>query len=199
VRANWIFWEDIHNGWVRVIGHPDHAYQVKGRRDKQFPALECLAAIWPQPVHVGRGLLFHRRTATANSIASSTKSALVAELQRKRLPGSQFSASQERRLRDAVLSDADQLGYDQVKTEFGKISKGLAWPKTATLKDFRHLFATCLENAGVPESYRRFFMGHSPGRAAIVTYTHLNKLRDHYFRALDTELKPLVEAIERRS
>ena len=75
------------------------------------------------------------------------------------------------------------------------LAKQLAWPLGATLKDFRHLFATNLENAGVPESYRRFLMGHAPGRAAIVTYTHLNKVRDHYMRAVTNEFAPIVEAI----
>lgn len=42
-------------------------------------------------------------------------------------------------------------------------------------------------------------MGHAPGRAAIVTYTHLNKLREHYLRAVEIEFAPLVNAIHRRA
>jgi hypothetical protein len=136
-ELGWIFWEDIHGGWVRVIGHPDLSYQTKGRRDKQFPAVECLAAIWPQPLHPGQGLLFHRRAASVGSMALSTKPVLVAELQRKRLTGAKFSAFQERRLRDAVLRGAGQLHYDYVKTEFEKLAKQLGWQSLQPLSGAR--------------------------------------------------------------
>ena len=61
------------------------------------------------------------------------------------------------------------------------------------------MFATCLENAGMPEHYRKFLMGQSPGRAAIVTYTHLNEIRQRFNDAVEKTLRPLVDAIERRS
>ena len=78
--------------------------------------------------------------------------------------------------------EARALGYDHIQHEFQKISRSLQWPNSATLKDFRHLFSSCLENAGVPEFYRRYFMGHSPGRAPITTYTHLSQLHEQYDR-----------------
>ena len=72
----------------------------------------------------------------------------------------------------------------------------LQWPSTATIKDFRHLFATCLENAGMPEHYRKYLMGQSPGRAAIVTYTHLNEIRQRYEEAVLRQIQPLVDVID---
>ncbi|NES72849.1 MAG: hypothetical protein F6K24_50470, partial [Okeania sp. SIO2D1] len=69
------------------------------------------------------------------------------------------------------------------------------WPAAATLKDFRHLFATEMQNAGMPEHYRRYLMGHSPGRSAVLNYSHLNEVREQYERAVDLRLRPIVEAI----
>jgi hypothetical protein len=63
----------------------------------------------------------------------------------------------------------------------------------------RHLFLTCLENAAVPEYYRRYLAGHAPGKAAIATYTHLDQLKIQFQRALDQDLAPLVAAVKRRA
>ena len=41
--------------------------------------------------------------------------------------------------------------------------KQLQWPAQATLKDLRHLFATTMNNASMPEAYRRVFDGASAG------------------------------------
>jgi len=90
------------------------------------------------------------------------------------------------------------LDYDHVQGEFAKLAKGLGWPVSATLKDLRHLFATMLNNAGMPESYRRYLMGHSPGKAAILAYTHLDQLRRHYSAAIRQEWPGLITAINER-
>jgi hypothetical protein len=108
-------------------------------------------------------------------------------------------ASLRQTTRDSVLREAGGLDYDRIEHEFAGISQSLDWPRAATLKDLRHLFSTCLENAGVPELYRKFLMGHSLGRAPIVGYTHLNAIRQQYQRALDTELAPFVQVIEQRA
>ncbi len=187
-ELGWIFREDIHSGWVHVIGHPELSYKTKGRRDKQFPILKCLNSIWPAPFRAEQGLLFYRRQGRGSLASETTKQSLADELQRRCSDESQFSAAKQRQLRDAIMNDAGQLSYDQVRTEFGKLARHLGWPKCATVKDFRHLFATSLENANVPESYRRYLMGHAPGRAALVTYTHLNRLREHYLRLLKSSL-----------
>jgi integrase len=196
-ELGWIFREDIHAGWVHVIGHRELSYQTKGRRDKQFPILDCLKSIWIRPSSAEEGLLFYRRHKRVFFTPDASKKSVIAELQRRVSDESKFSAAKQRQLRDVVLNKAGQLHYDCIRTEFDNVSKHLSWPKCATVKDFRHLFATGLENANVPESYRRYLMGHSPGRAAIVTYTHLNKLQEHFMRAVESEFSPLVDAIHR--
>ncbi len=125
---------------------------------------------------------------------------LTNEFHRRCRAAGSIGAEKKRRIRDQLMREAGQLTYDQVKLEFDKLARQLRWPKTATLKDLRHLFATCLENAGVPEFYRRYLMGQSFGKAPIVTYTHIteDKVRENYLSALRTELAPVAEAIERR-
>lgn len=111
---------------------------------------------------------------------------------------SKLSARIRAGIRDSVLRDAGAITYDQIEHEFRKIAGPLGWPRAATLKDFRHLFSTSMQNGGMPEFYRRYLMGQSPGRAAIVSYTHLNELRERYEEAVQRKFKPLVEVTIRR-
>jgi integrase len=66
------------------------------------------------------------------------------------------------------------------------------------MKDFRHLFATMLANSAVAEGYRRYLLGHTPGRAAAVAYTHLNELPEHYAGALRRHWKSVIDLINGR-
>jgi hypothetical protein len=78
------------------------------------------------------------------------------------------------------------------------LARRLGWPPQATLKDLRHLFATTLNNAALPESYRRYLMGQSPGKAALVAYTHLNELRQHFTAAAGRVRQSLLTALTQR-
>jgi hypothetical protein len=108
------------------------------------------------------------------------------------------SAAARQWARDSVFRDAGGLTYDHVQGEFGRLARGLGWPPAATVKDLRHLFATTMNNACMPEAYRKYLMGHSPGRASVVAYTHLHELRRHYSDAVRKEWSPIVTAINRR-
>lgn len=103
------------------------------------------------------------------------------------------------RVRDGVMRDADRLDNDHVQGEFECLAKGLGWSATATLKDLRHLFATTLNNAGVPNGYVRYLMAHAPGKAALIAYTHLDQLRRHYSAALQQKRRALLEIINQRA
>ena len=52
-------------------------------------------------------------------------------------------------MRDQLMKQQGQLNYDHIRREFGKLSNQLGC-NGRTCKDLRHLFSTCLENAGVP-------------------------------------------------
>lgn len=197
-ELGWLFGEDMSNGWFRVAGLPDLSYSTKGKRDKQFPMLECLRRFWePKSAGLRDGLMFHARNRALRKLPPRSKESLIGEFQEQR--GHAETAAKLRALRNKLLASAGQLTYDPIRLEFGKLARRLSWPRAATVKDFRHLFATSLENAGVPESYRRFFMGHAPGREAIVGYTHLNRIREHFLSAVQREYKPVAAAIEHRA
>ncbi len=195
-----LFREFITDGWLRVPCLPNLAYAPKGRRDKRLPLIEPVTRL-PLFQRGGSGLLFLRRDVVAGSVQPLLTGASLRELEQefdRRCLRKSVSASERQQLRDAVLRDAGGIQYDHIEHEFHRLAKRLKWPDTATLKDFRHLFSTLMQNAGLPEYYRRYLMGHSPGRAAIVSYTHLNELREHYESAAEKKLKPIMTAIEHR-
>jgi hypothetical protein len=53
-------------------------------------------------------------------------------------------------------------------------------------------------NAGMPEYYRKYLMGHAFSKAAISNYTHLDKLREHFQAAIAREFQPLVDIVVKR-
>ena len=177
-----LFREHFHGGWLDVPCLPDLDYYTKGRREKRLPIIPGLdALLQPGTQSPPAGLLYLRRgvvadTATAVLAGTSLKT-LVKEFQRRCAAAGIRTAADRRRVRDQLLYEAGGIKYDHIATEFAKVARVLKWPQAATVKDFRHLAATCLENAGMPEHYRKFLLGQSPGRAAIVTYTHLNEIR----------------------
>ncbi len=196
--------EHLDRDWMRVPCLPELAYQTKGRREKQLPLSPCIAALLKSPLQSATvGLLYLRREAMTGMekplLVGKSLDDLVQEFRHRCTAPKVSTAANRRRLRDRVLHDAGGITYDHIVAEFKKLARALGWPRSATIKDFRHLFATCLENAGMPEHYRKFLLGQSPGRAAIVTYTHLNEIRQRFNEAVEKTLSPLVEAIERRS
>ena len=199
-----LFHEDVDGGWLKVACRPELAYQTKGRRDKRLPVIVCIAQLLgPPPGERPTGLLYHRRRVEEGRGKRPLLGALletIVEVFEQRCAATQVrTAAARQKARDQVLREAGGITYDHIVAEFRKVATRLAWPAQATLKDFRHLFATTLENAGVPEFYRRYLMGQSAGRAAIVTYTHLNELRERYEEAVQRKFQPLVDAVLRRT
>lgn len=198
-----LFAEHLRDGWLSVPCVPELGLLTKGRRDKRFPLLERLEPFW-KLFRDGKekGLLLERRSVAEGREQVPLRGASLAELigeYRSRCDRANAKTAADRtRVRDGVLRDAGGLDYDHVQGESARLADGLEWPAAATLKDLRHLFATTLNNAGVPEGYVRYLMGHAPGKAALVAYTHLDQLRRHYAAALETEWAPLLDAINQR-
>jgi hypothetical protein len=195
-----LFGEHVQDGWLKVQCLDGLAYQTKGRRDKRFPLLPCLEAMNKE--HPGKGLSFLRRPVVEGEesapLTGSSLPNLEQEFQDRCTKAANLTAAQKLQIRDDVLHEAGGINYDHIEGEFKKLARQLHWPAAATVKDFRHLFSSLLENAGVPEFYRRYLMGQSPGKAAIVHYTHLNKIKEHFERAVKQEFRPIVKAIEKR-
>ncbi|MBW3597266.1 MAG: hypothetical protein KY475_08330 [Planctomycetes bacterium] len=204
-ELGWIFWENVEEGWLKVACNQDLGYATKGRRDKRFPVLACLEGLWRQSNPWGQGLLYRCRGASADktptALSGASLGALIDEFNRRCRVSPPSGAAQRRGIRDAVMKNAGQLSYDRIKREFDQLARRLGWPAEATLKDLRHLFATSLENSGTPDFFKRYLLGQAFGKAPIVAYTHVTaaKLREHYQRAVATELAPLVDAVARRA
>jgi integrase len=196
-----LFGEHVQDGWLRVQCVDGLAYQTKGRRDKRFPLLPCLDPL--KQKYPDKGLCFLRRPVTEGAeiapLAGSSLANLEEEFQERWRKAVKLTAAQKLQLRDAILHEAGGLNYDHIEGEFKRVARQLNWPAAATVKDFRHLFSSLLENAGVPEFYRRYLMGQSPGKAAIVNYTHLNKVKEHYEQAVRREFGPITNAIDKRA
>jgi integrase len=198
-----VFREHVGPDWFTVVCLPELNYLTKGRRDKRFPVVRQVADLWkPSLAPAGEGLLLARRDAGVSNkrtpLFGASLASLAAEFKRRCAAG-QPTACRRQEIRDAILKEAGGLSYDTIEAEFKKLARQLGWPRAATLKDLRHLFSTCLENSGVAEFYRRYLMGHSCGKTPIATYTHLNQLQSQFHKALDQDLAPLVDAIDRRA
>jgi integrase len=121
---------------------------------------------------------------------------LIAEYEQRTMGISEAVGREE--IRQTILRETGGLDYDAISREFQRVRRELGWPDTATLKDFRHLFATCMQNSGMPERYIKYLLGHTQGREAIVHYAHLNQIRQHYEAALQSQMKPVIEALSTR-
>lgn len=194
-----LFHEKLTGEWLDVVCIPELDYRTKGVRDKRLPLVAGLAD------HLraggGRGLLFVRRSVAEGRerapLANASFDMLVEEHRRRCAKADATSASERASIRQRLLADAGAMTYKMIQGEFTKVASQLGWPRQATLKDFRHLFATSMANGGVPEHERQYLMGQSPGKAVILQYTHVNRLREHYLDALRREMGPVLELLDR--
>lgn len=199
----YLFAEYLDDSWLAVPCNSNLDYRTKGRRDKRFPLLGRLAEFWHELRDgLAHGLLYRRRAVAENGaqapLDGSSLPQLVSEYRRRCSTASALSAGEKQKLRNHLLHDAGGLSYDHIQGEFAGLAQRLGWPRAATLKDLRHLFATTMNNAAMPEGYRRYLMGQSPGNAAILAYTHLNELQRHYAEAVEREWGSLLNAIKER-
>lgn len=191
----WVLVEDVDADWFHVRCHEELDHLTKGMRDKKFPVSDLVGLIdWGQ--QPGTSVWLPRRDFKQSPGTPLGQSQLQEEYVRRIAQLRASTALARRQIRDRILNAAGAMDYDRIQQEFQQLATHLQWPREATLKGFRHLFATALENCGCPESYRRFFLGHSPGKAAIVRYTHLDQLRRHYRQLLESEYAPIVTALK---
>jgi hypothetical protein len=149
-----------------------------------------------------KGLLYLRRSVVQGRedapLLDHSADGLAAEFHARCSSKGVCTARGQRQVRDQVFKEAGAMTYDHVVAEFRKLTRGLNWPAAATLKDFRHLFATAMENGGMPENYRKYLMGQSVGFAPAVVYVHLNQVRKRLEEAIERSMQPLVLAIQHR-
>jgi hypothetical protein len=198
-----LFAEYLRDGWLQVPCNADLNVKTKGKRGKRFPLLEDLQPLWDLSFSGAKqGLLYVRRAVADGKekppLLGASLADLITEFRHRCTQSQDSSAAGRLRLRDRVLRDAGGLTYDRIEGEFLLLARRLQWPASATVKDLRHLFATTMNNASMPEGFRRYLMGQAPGRAAIVAYTHLSDLKRHYTAAVQKEWAPLRAALRNR-
>jgi hypothetical protein len=202
-EPRYLFQEHMQHEWLLVHNLPELDYTTKGRREKRFPLVAACLPIWTFLRGTRKqGLLLQRET-----VVSGKEKALLGDLSLPRLIESYQQGCQrsdhsdriKRRLfRNVLLRQAGAITYETTEGHFNGIARRLGWPEKATLKDFRHLFATTLASSGMPECYRRYLMGHAPGRDAIVAYTHLSDLSNQFNKFCHGSWKPLLDAVNSR-
>ena len=174
---------------------------TKGLRDKRLPVIEPIGLLLRHDPP-RRALVYQRRPVAEGRqkplLADTGLVHMIAEYQRRCRHAGTTDAKSRLALRQALMREAGALTYTQIQSEFKRIARRLQWPAQATLKDFRHLFSTAMANGGMPEHERRYLMGHAPGKEAIVAYTHLNKLAEHYHQALERELGAALQVLRSR-
>jgi hypothetical protein len=198
-----LFREYLAADWLQVPCNSELNYLTKGRRSKRLPLVEELRPFW-EALRQGsvHGLLYERRAVIEGRERAPRRGATLAELvtefQARCAANKSLDAAGRLRLRDLVLREAGAMHYDHVEQEFRRVARRLQWPPQATLKDFRHLFGTTLGNTPMAEAYKKYLLGQSVGRTALMAYTHLNKLQEQYAAAVRREWMPLVEVILQR-
>ena len=198
-----LFHELIDEQWADVSCVGELQYLTKGRQNKKLPVIEPIAAFWRVgQVECRRGLVYVRRSAATGEqrppLLGTPMNGLFTEYYRRCDDINNLDAKTRLRIRNELMHDAGALSYDHIHNEFSRVARKLTWPARATLKDFRHLFSTAMANGGMPEHERRYLMGHAPDKAAIVAYTHLNKIAEHYREAAERELKPVLQVLRAR-
>lgn len=196
-----LFREHINAGWLHVRCDLELGLLAKGRRDKSLPLLPGL------PIPIGasyptEGLLFGSGRVTAQCglpLLGASLQELRAIFRERCAREGQLTSENRASLLKQLLKDAGALQYDEIEQRFQVVARCLKFPRAATLKDFRHLCNTNLQNAGVPEVYRRFLLGHSLGRSALVNYSHLTQLRHWYEKGVELQMQPIVEAVRDRA
>jgi hypothetical protein len=198
----WLFTDSISDDWIKIECDKSIGYVTKGRRGKRLPlvapvkrALELAACL------SNNGLLFQRRqNVKLKQVRGLTRSReeFRETFSKKVMELKVSSASRSIEIRNEIHHQSGGLTYGLIEKEFLMIRDRLRWPKNATLKDFRHLFSTCIGNSGIPEHYRKYLMGQSQGKAAIVRYTHLNQLQEQFHSGLQRQMGPALDALRDR-
>ncbi len=198
-----LFAENVTDDWLKVPCIPELGIVTKGRRDKRFPLIEELRPFWRlMRTEREQGLLHERRAVQDGRENAPHRTAslseLIAEYRQRCADAKNTTALDRDRIRERLLKDAGGIDYDHIQDEFTTLATRLGWSSAATLKDLRHQFATAMNNAAMPEAYRKYLLGQAPGRAAITAYTHLNDLPRHYAEAVRREWTPLMTAVNSR-
>jgi len=196
-----VFGDQLRPGWLEIRRHPELLYAPKSHVGRETPIL-------PVVEHVLRhrptdGLVFLRRDAEASELPhwSRSKAMFVEEFNERCLRERAAKVADRLKIRDAMMRTARGLTTKVIEGQFRTIRRRLGWLSSATPHSFRHLFATVLEDANVPATYRKLLLGHAPDRSVTSIYTHAGRkrLREFYLQAIEQEMPMVLNAIESKA
>ena len=195
----YLFREHLTEDSLEVPNIDDLDYFTKGRRGKRFPWTPELAGLRELLISEGKQGLLYRQSdfvdAKERESAFPSLTEITGEYHRRLAAVDQGNHRTHLKIRKQLLQETGALRYDNIEALFHRITAKLGWTVRATLKDFRHLFATTLSDANISESYRKYLLGHAPGREASVAYTHLHLLREQFANVLLNEFGPVLEVL----
>jgi hypothetical protein len=195
-----LFRAHLEPDWLRVCCIPELGYFTQARRDKSLPLILELRPFWDWLRETSSpGFLYQRRPVFEGRqparLRETSLEALIHEFQLRCASTQAQSHVQRVRLREQLVREAGGLTYDHIEQEFHGVAGRLRWPNAATLKDFRHVFATMLGGTPMSEAYKKYLMGQSPGKAALNAYTHLTQVREQFQAAINHAWPRLIETI----
>ena len=179
-------------------------YSTKGLREKKLPLLdEITRLLTPDSDQSRLGLIYLRRSAAqgheAPPLMGRSLPQLADEYVQRCARSNATTAAAKERIRGEIMRQAGAVSYDRINGEFRRVARQLQWPTSATLKGFRHLFATAMANGGMPDHERRYLLGHAPERAAIRVYTHMNQLAEHYRDIAERQYSGVLDVLRERT
>ena len=197
-----LFTEHVEDGWLRVPCLADLRYETKGRRDKRFPLVGCLAELYGARIAAGRRALFHRR-AVAEGRERPAPGSEPGPADR-RLPSPVCCGRRNRRRPKRTLARRRPPGRGSgpLRPCRGRVRGDCGATRMAGDGDIeglpppvRHVHREC-GRAGalspLPDGTRAGAGRHS-------SYTHLNRLRELFEAALQREWPCLLDVVARRA
>jgi len=195
----YLFREHLTENGLEVPNIDDLDYFTKGRRGKRFPWTPELAGLRVLLYSDGNQGLLYRRSDFSGlghpAVESPSLAQISDEYHLRLAEADQNNRRAHLKVRKQLFREKGALTYDDIEMIFHRITATLGWSVRATLKDFRHLFATTLSDANISESYRKYLLGHAPGREASVAYTHLHRLKEQFAAVLRSEFGSVLKSL----
>ena len=146
-----LFREHIDQHTLVILCQPDLDYLTKGGRDKRLPLVTCLETLLVAPATYDGVVYLRRRVAEGIEISPLARKSRPIILTEFKESLASAADSDGCRATPPARCDIARRGRNHLRPHCQRVQRlhrCLKWPTNATLKDFRHLCSTCLENAG---------------------------------------------------
>ncbi len=193
---------DLTAGYLSVCNKPDLGWQVKTRNERHIPLVPELVEVLRRVVGARRsGPVFLRSRFGGGlwpQLCGLSRAGLACEVERRVRAGIENPADPRgQRLRTCrgLWSDLGAIRENRLRCAFMRRTRDCGWPALTAPKMWRHLFATCLQDANVDPLIRNQLMGHSPmsgrstfglGMTGVYTHSQPATIRRQLTQALES-------------